>query len=51
MWASGHNGDIKRGAHGYEPDTRGGHAGIRQELASGDIVPARRRATAYKDCN
>jgi hypothetical protein len=19
MWASGHNGDIRRGAHGYEP--------------------------------
>jgi hypothetical protein len=32
MWASGHNGDIKRAAHGFEP-TRGCDGGVRQELA------------------
>ena len=33
MWASGHNGDIKRAAHGYEPNARGCDGGVRQELA------------------
>jgi hypothetical protein len=32
MWASGHNGDIRRAAHGYEA-TRECEGGIRQELA------------------
>jgi hypothetical protein len=33
MWASGHNGHIRRAAHGYEPDTRGGDGCVRKELA------------------
>jgi hypothetical protein len=49
MWATTATSSAARTA--TNTDTRGGHAGIRQELASGDIVPARRRATAYKDCN
>ena len=31
MWARGHDGDIKRAAHGYEP-TREAAMGVRQKL-------------------
>jgi hypothetical protein len=34
MWASGHDGQIARAAHGYEGHTRGGDGGVRQELAT-----------------
>jgi hypothetical protein len=34
MWASGHNGDIKRAAHGYEA-TRGRDGGVREVMARG----------------
>ena len=29
--------------HGYEPTRRGRHAGVRQELAQGDMMPLARR--------
>ena len=29
MWASGHNGDIKRTAYGYEPTREGCDGGVR----------------------
>jgi len=32
MWASGHNGDIKRAIR-LGPQTRGGDGGVREELA------------------
>jgi hypothetical protein len=35
MWASGHDGQIRRAAHGYAVDARGGDGGIREELATG----------------
>jgi hypothetical protein len=34
MWASGHNGDIRRGAHGLRADTRGRDGGVHEELAA-----------------
>jgi hypothetical protein len=34
MWASGHNGDIRRGVR-LRADTRGGDGGIREKLAEG----------------
>jgi hypothetical protein len=35
MWASGHNRDVRRAAHGYEPTLRGGNGGVQEELAEG----------------
>jgi hypothetical protein len=37
MWASGHNGYIRRAAHGYRGDARGGDGGVQEELAAGII--------------
>jgi hypothetical protein len=33
MRASGHNGEIRRAAHGYEPTRAAAMGGVRQELA------------------
>jgi hypothetical protein len=38
MWASGHNGDIRRAAHGYEPTRKAAMAGARQVMARGMIA-------------
>jgi hypothetical protein len=37
MWASGHNGHVRRAAYGYEP-TRAGDGGVRQELAARELT-------------
>jgi hypothetical protein len=34
MWASGHNGQIRRAAHGHAVDARGGDGGVREKLAA-----------------
>jgi hypothetical protein len=34
MWASGHNGDIRRAAHGYEPTERL-QLSVREESVAG----------------
>jgi hypothetical protein len=35
MWASGHNGDIKRAAHGYEPTREAAMAAFAKSWRSG----------------
>jgi hypothetical protein len=35
MWASGHNGEIKRAAYGYEATREAAIGGVREELAAG----------------
>ncbi len=35
MWASGHNGDIRRAAHGYEPTREAAMAASAKKLAEG----------------
>jgi len=40
MWASGHNGDIKRAAHDMA-DARDCHGGVRQELATAALIALR----------
>jgi hypothetical protein len=47
MWASGHNGEIRRAVHGYEPDARGGDGRVREKLAPLSNAQARRCSGAY----
>jgi hypothetical protein len=37
MWASGHNGEIRRAVHGYEPDARGGDGAVVKSWGSGVV--------------
>jgi hypothetical protein len=38
MWASGHNGHMRRAAHGYEATREAAMAAFAESLRAGDVV-------------
>jgi hypothetical protein len=51
MWASGHNGDIRRAAHGYVPTHEVAMAAFAESPPSGGVVLASPWQPAYNACN